>query len=80
MHHTIASQIMGLVMGGAATGVLAWVLLDALTKKRVLLKYGGRARRNKEPVGYWSMIAMMSVYIVGLSTAEIVMLHDLLVR
>ena len=78
--NTIAYDIFVLVFAGAATGLLAWGLVDGLRTGRVSLRYGGWAVRAKQPVGYWFIIGVMAVLLVGCCIGLGAIAVDLFVR
>jgi hypothetical protein len=61
MNNTIGTDLFVVIGGGAAVGLLAWMLVDGLRTGKLPLKYGGVARRDTQPVGFWLVMAVGAV-------------------
>jgi hypothetical protein len=70
--NTIGTDLFVVVGCGAVVGLLIWVLVDGLRTGKLPLKYGGVARRDRNPVGFrvvmvlgWVMVALCSVGVLA---------------
>ena len=80
MHNTIGTDLFVVVGGGAAVGLLIWMLVDGLRTGKLPLKYGGVARRDRHPVGFWFIMVVGAALVCLSGYGVLVALLDLIYR